>query len=156
MVQGKCFEYRVRTTLSQACSLSITLPGEVQGCRPVFRGEVLARNAVGENCKSIRDRVFLEVFCWRYVNAVWNWGRKFKGDVISVNHDFTLRKKKERKKINVWYIGLFCQVHWVTHVGNFLSQVWLWYLCLRCLIHIVALLHCLSGAKACVNIDCVH
>lgn len=28
-------------------------------------------------------------------------------DVISVNHDFTLRKKKERKKINVWYIGLF-------------------------------------------------
>lgn len=35
------------------------------------------------------------------------WGRKFKVDVISVNHDFTLRKKKERKKINVWYIGLF-------------------------------------------------
>lgn len=62
MVQGKCFEYSVRTTLSQACSLSITLPGEVQGCRPVFRGEVLARNAVGENCKSIRDRVFFSSF----------------------------------------------------------------------------------------------
>lgn len=45
------------------------------------------------------------------------------GKLLSVNHDFTLRKKKERKKINVWYIGLFCQVHWVTHVGNFLSQV---------------------------------
>lgn len=149
MVQGKCFEYSVRTTLSQACSLSITLLGEVQGCRPGFRGEVLARNAVGENCKSIRDRVFLEVFCWRYVNAVWNWGRKFKADVM--NHDFTLRKKKKEKKSMFGTL-----VHWVTHVGNFLSQVWLWYLCLRCLIHIVALLHCLSGAKACVNIDCVH
>lgn len=98
MVQGKCFEYSVRTTLSQACSLSITLPGEVQGCWPVFRGEVLAWNAVGENCKSIRDRVFrsfpLKVCkcCLEY------WGRKFKLDVISVNHDFTLRKKKKEKK----------------------------------------------------------
>lgn len=155
MVQEKCFEYRVRTTLSQACSLSITLPGEVQGCRPVFRGEVLAWNAVGENCKSIRDRVFrnfpLKVCkcCLEY------WGRKFKVDVISVNHDFTLRKKKKEKNqcLVLWFV---CHVHWVTHVGNFLSQVWLWYLCLRCLIHIVALLHCLSGAKACVNIDCVH
>lgn len=153
MVQGKCFEYSVRSALSQACSLSITLPGEVQGCRPVFRGEVLAWNAVGENCKSIRDRVFLAVFRWRYVNAVWNWGRKFKVDVM--NHDFTLRKKKKEKNqcLVLWFV---CHVHWVTHVGNFLSQVWLWYLCLRCLIHIVALLHCLSGAKACVNIDCVH
>lgn len=115
--------------------------GEVQGCRPVFRGEVLARNAVGENCKSIRDRFFVEVFCWRYVNAVWNWGRKFKVDVISVNHDFTLRKKKERKKINVWYIGLFVMyIGWLTSVifwvksdsGIYVSDVW--YTLLHCCI----------------------
>lgn len=29
-------------------------------------------------------------------------GEEIKVDVISVNHDFTLRKKKERKKINVF------------------------------------------------------
>lgn len=40
------------------------------------------------------------------------------GKLLSVNHDFTLRKKKKEKKSMFGTL-----VHWVTHVGNFLSQV---------------------------------
>lgn len=33
-------------------------------------------------------------------------GGNLKVDVVSVNHDFTFKKKK-KEKINVWFIGLF-------------------------------------------------
>lgn len=83
-------------------------------------------------------------------------GGNLKVDVVSVNHDFTFKKKKERKNqcLVHWFV---CQVHWVTHVRNFFeSSPTLVSMSQRCLIHIVALLNCLSGAKACVNIYRVH
>lgn len=64
-------------------------------------------NVVGENCKLIRDRFFFSSFLLKVCKCCLELGEEIKVDVIFVNYDFILRKKKERKKINVWYIGLF-------------------------------------------------
>lgn len=44
---------------------------------------------------------FFRSFLLKVCKCCLELGEEIKVDVISVNHDFTLRKKKERKKINV-------------------------------------------------------